>query len=185
MNTSVVIIAVVWLIGALCIQAYPIYPEGNDSSMMDAEVIVADGVPPSSFLDQVDDESDTEIEPIIDVLGDLRAFLADDVTEDEPLNIGVYDCKEYSVDLARNLSDAGFDTGCMLIVPKRHYYEVGHAMTSVVINGTVYIVEPQNDLIYYYDDWMGFIDEDEYVVRLVSIDVAESQRDDMRRWGVK
>ena len=157
----IIIAAAIWLIGALCLNVYPASPEETDSYGIDAEVIVADGVPPSSFLDQVDDDDDT------------------------PLNIGVYDCKEYSVDLARNLSDAGFNAGCMLIVPKLHRYEVGHAMTSVIINGTVYIVEPQNDLIYYYEDWVEFIDEDEYVVRLVSIDVAESQRDDMRRWGVK
>ncbi len=159
------------------------YPTGvSDSIEIDADVILPDGIPTDFFLKPI--EIEPEPEPLTP-LESLKVFLANDTTDRHPSIQGVYDCKDYSIDLAYNLTAAGYDAGCMITVPKWHHLHGGHSLTSVVLSDIVYVVEPQNDGVCTYEEFRNNTNLDDYVVRLVTISIAENQRTSMRQWGVK
>ena len=178
--TKIIIIISIITVFTIVVQSYP--ADVYDPNEIDSDVILPDGIPTDFFLKPI--EIEPEPEPLTP-LESLKVFLANDTTDRHPSIQGVYDCKDYSIDLAYNLTAAGYDAGCMITVPKWHHLHGGHSLTSVVLSDIVYVVEPQNDGVCTYDEFRNNTNLDDYVVRLVTISIAESQRTGMRQWGVE
>ena len=164
----------------MVVQSYP--ADVYDPNEIDADVILPDGIPTDFFLKPI--EIEPEPEPLTP-LESLKVFLANDTTDRHPSIQGVYDCKDDSIDLAYNLAAAGYDAGCVITVPKWHYLRGGHSLTSVVLSDIVYVIEPQNDGVCTYEEFRNATNLDDYVVRLVTISIAENQRMCIRKWGVE
>ena len=104
----------------------------------------------------------------------LKQFLEDDLTSMGVYNWNDYHCVHFSVDLAENLTVAGYDATPVILGTCRPG-EWSHMVVSVNLgNETVYI-EPRNDVIFSPFDWHDEIalgDEVEYV----NVSVAKSMR---------
>lgn len=98
----------------------------------------------------------------------LELFLYNDTTSNMTYVLGEYDCKHFSLALARNLSVGGYDAGVLSINSK--YRGIGgHWMVWCVVGGDTVYIEAITDGIGLHENYMT----DDYVVREISIRQAE------------
>ena len=94
----------------------------------------------------------------------LVEFLINDTTEDQYYEYQVHDCMDFSIELAHNLTDAGYDTGVVEQLATARGVPCGHVMTWVRFgNYTVYI-EPQSDQIYTPEQYTNLFDTKKYAL---------------------
>lgn len=102
----------------------------------------------------------------------LKQFLEDDLTSKGVYDWDNYHCVHFSVALAENLTDAGYNATPVILATSRPG-EWSHMVVSVNLGNETVYVEPQTDEIFSPFDWHDEIalgDEVEYV----NISVAKS-----------
>ena len=105
---------------------------------------------------------------------------ADTTNEHEYIWGGVdtYICVHFATDLARNLTDVGYDVGVVTKTAKYHG-DMGHMLTWVKIDGSIFVVESMNDYIMFSDDYNATIDQDRYITRYESLESGERKANEM------
>ena len=164
------LVATILICAVICTTAYP---AGTQTAEIDAEVILPDYMPPSTYT------TPTKIavaapdpEPIAPI-ETLRTFLTNDTTEQHEYILSgddMYICVNFATDLAQNLTDAGYDAGIVVRSAKWHNKGCGHMLTWVEIEGELFVIESGNDWVWISNDYNDTIDEDIYVSRYESLE---------------
>ena len=83
-------------------------------------------------------------------LGDLKAWLAQDKTDEIPPHETTFDCDDYARTLQRHALQEGYLINCEYLFLK----EGAHVVNTAVIGNCCYWIEPQTDKtqLYYYLD---------------------------------
>ena len=135
---------------------------------IDAIITLPDATPPDSYLKPM-----AQPETTISDVDRLKTFLESDNTSDKPYigsGIDNYVCSQYSVDLANNLSDAGFGSGVVVMSAKYHNKGDRHIMTWATLNSSLFVIEPQTDQVFNPATFNSSIDREIYVLRYESIE---------------
>lgn len=135
---------------------------------IDAIITLPDTTPPDCYLVQIQPP-----EPTVSDIALLKAFLVSDNTDNNPYiasGADNYVCSQYSIDLANNLSDGGFESGVVVWSAKYRNKGCGHIMTWAVVNGSLFVIEPQNDQVFNPAAFNDSIDREIYVLRYESVE---------------
>lgn len=88
----------------------------------------------------------------------LKQFLANDSTEDQYYKYQVHDCIDFSIELAHNLTGAGYDAGVTEQYPIERRDVCGHVIVWVRFGNETTYVEPQSDQVYTPDEYTNLFD---------------------------
>lgn len=147
------------------------------STEPDAVIILSNYTPPEIYLRPMEIET-VELTPI----ENLRLFIAEDPTNASEWNISAdYVCIDFAIDMAHNLTNDGYKAGVVNVVGKYHGIP-WHCLNWIDLNGSIYYLEPQNDILTTEDVFMDGINTSIYIIRQIKIDSAERNRVDQRRW---
>jgi hypothetical protein len=119
-------------------------------------------------------------EYVIDDWDNITGFVANDST-DNAINIRKsYNCMDFSIDLATNLTKAGWDAGVVL---KSGRASEGHALVWVMVNEPydMFYIEPQLDEVYNPDVYRSG-SEETHTFSNVSIETAIRCHNAQKSW---
>lgn len=84
-------------------------------------------------------------------VAELELFLLLDKTDQHEYIPETYDCDDFAIDLMLAAEAQGYRMNVQFD------FQIGHAFNSVIIDGMIYLIEPQNDAFYLF----GPLDETE------------------------
>jgi len=116
----------------------------------------------------------TEIEELSNE--SLKQFLEDDKTEDQYYEYQIHDCMDFSIELAHNLTDAGYTAGVVEQYPTAKGVDIGHVIVWVCIGNYTIYIEPQNDRIYTPQQYTDLFDTKKYALAEMPTVNMEIQR---------
>ena len=166
-TTKIIAIILIMSVFTMVVQSYP--ADTSDQNQIDAVVILPDGSPTEFFLPQI--EAVVEPEPLCNLYV-LRNYLENDtISEREYIPAGpeTYVCTHFAVDLAKNLSRDGYDSG-VVVKSAKYRTQYGHILTWVQIDLDLFVIDAGNDAIYWAKDFNASVDRDLYVLRYESIE---------------
>lgn len=170
-------------LGIVCIilASILILPCDAEINRIDAYITIPDYTPPIEWCEPTQTaEVDSPYQR--DALDDLQDFIANDTGDQKQYISGVYVCMDFSIDLANNLTAAGYDAGVVLQSARSGR---GHMLVWVTMPPpyNLLYVEPIYDNIYNPADYINATDNENYIFREISIESAERNRADQRRWS--
>ena len=176
----VVIFTAIIFIGMMIVAAICIPAEASEYPSFDAEIILPDYILPEVYTTP----TYAPVVPPQTPLEGLKIFLANDTTNEHEYNIsGDYVCIDFSIDLAYNLTDAGYDAGCVNVVSMYHKIGMWHVLNWVKLGNQTIYIEPQNDDIFIPQGYIKMINDTIHITREISIESAERNRVDQRKWS--
>lgn len=79
----------------------------------------------------------------------IKTFLKQDTTNNHQYIMPNYVCVQFAYDLARNASEYNITMGGAILGTNSEFKGLkNHMMNYVYINGSIYLIEPQNDQIF-------------------------------------
>ena len=111
----------------------------------------------------------------------LDTFLNVDTTNgSHKYVLGIYDCMDFSIDMAENMSATEYDTGVVFVLAKDPYTNYSHMLVWINISDAIYYVNPMYDHVYVPHEYINKINSENYSIHEISIDDAKKTREEMR-----
>lgn len=109
----------------------------------------------------------------------LHEFLYADNTSEAEYIFGVHDCIEFSIELAYNLTDAGYDAGTVETYPIVNDVGCGHVICWVRVDNVTFYIEPQDDIIFTPGEYIETFNTSEF--QWVEMSIPEME-DKILKW---
>ena len=116
---------------------------------------------------------------------DLVDFIEIDQTNTATYIYGTYDCVDFSIDLAENLTEAGYDSGLVLIAAKDVFQNVSHMIVWIKISNETIYIKSMSDCILTPEKYSNEVDHDYFEIYEMSIELGKlhaNNSDMVRLW---